>query len=204
MQQQAGAPQRRAAASVALSALEQQEAAGISRQVDSSDEEGACSADEVSDADEPPPPIPVGMKAADWDGHSRTSFDHYMYWASVNGAAAEWHTGVVARILRQNRRDHFTHDARLDRAEGVWGVMLDVASFHEGIWIPIESISDLHRRCAYAACSLNGCLRFADMLFASFTNRTSMAVETFFLAVPLGSACNQQTYELYPLFKPSR
>eukprot|EP00965_Chrysotila_dentata_P036519 1214860-Pleurochrysis_carterae.AAC.1 len=64
-----------------------------------------------------------------------------MYWASVDGAAAEWHTGIIARVLAgAEPPNRFTHNARPDVAEGIRGVLLDAASFHEGIWIPIESI----------------------------------------------------------------
>eukprot|EP00965_Chrysotila_dentata_P231711 6198525-Pleurochrysis_carterae.AAC.1 len=71
------------------------------------------------------------MVAISWDaGSARTGFDHFMYWTSVDGAAAELHSGVVTRVLGTNRRDGFTHDARLDRsAGGVQGVTLDADSF---------------------------------------------------------------------------
>eukprot|EP00965_Chrysotila_dentata_P036851 1226579-Pleurochrysis_carterae.AAC.1 len=64
-----------------------------------------------------------------------------MYWASVDGDEADWHIGVVLRVLRPNRRDGFTHDARLDGSDGIRGFKLDAASHDEGIWFPIRACS---------------------------------------------------------------
>eukprot|EP00965_Chrysotila_dentata_P060451 2003775-Pleurochrysis_carterae.AAC.1 len=58
-----------------------------------------------------------------------------MYWASVDGDyEADWHIGVVFKVLRPNRRDGFTNDARLNGSDGIRGVKLDTASHYEGFW----------------------------------------------------------------------
>eukprot|EP00965_Chrysotila_dentata_P168321 5558723-Pleurochrysis_carterae.AAC.1 len=102
--------QRPAAAPALAEALQQQqeEDAQNDAQCDSSDEDhardssdeedGVAEAGVVGDTDygEQPPSLPAGMQTLQWDS-SRTSFIHFMYLASVDGAAAVWHTGKGTR-----------------------------------------------------------------------------------------------------------
>eukprot|EP00965_Chrysotila_dentata_P033431 1112743-Pleurochrysis_carterae.AAC.2 len=72
----------------------------------SDDDDDGHSVDEEVDeeVDEPPPPIPLGMTRTDWDGSGRSVRDS-MYWACIDGAPTEWHTGLVVRHLKPGRRD---------------------------------------------------------------------------------------------------
>eukprot|EP00965_Chrysotila_dentata_P083920 2769545-Pleurochrysis_carterae.AAC.1 len=66
------------------------------------------------------------MKVISWD-KSATSIVIFAYWASVDGRAACWDVGKVQRVLRPNRRDRFTHDAKLDGSNFPRGVTLSAA-----------------------------------------------------------------------------
>ena len=83
--------------------------------------------------DDPPAQIPDGFKQVDWQPGQ--TFQDFMLWTSVGASRASWHQGVVAKVLGANRRDGFTHDAKLDGTSDIRGVPLTAALHAEGIWI---------------------------------------------------------------------
>ena len=130
----------------ALDAAEEDDDVEV-EEVEAGEEEEAEAAEEEAaeeEEEDPPAPIPAGFtRAADWvNGRPLMNF---MLWAAVDGAVkASWHTGIVSKVLPRSggkeRRDGFTHDAKLDGSTSVRGVTLSPTLYAEGMWLPIVKL----------------------------------------------------------------
>eukprot|EP00965_Chrysotila_dentata_P230359 6197729-Pleurochrysis_carterae.AAC.1 len=105
---------------------DEEELSGEEEQEENEEEEQEEEEVEEEEEEDVPPEAPAGMRIVTWD-QALDSFTEFILWTSVDHSPAGWHVGKVVRVLRQNRRDGFTYDAKLDGGAQLRGVVLSAA-----------------------------------------------------------------------------